>query len=1041
MGRVATNPPAWPIATGLGAKPLRLDRLGNRTGVWAALVVVLALAAVGASRAQEPSGGVHGLPFTRFYSFDEIGNIGPGARLGFDSFGRLAGSYTGGYVVLNDTTWIDITSQQGGGPPVGRVIFGLDGRAYYVAFGSWGLVEVTDEGQLRPRPLTTGTRPKWAMDTNFMDLVATESGVYFSGYNGVVYWDRESGNQMYFEIPQLAKIFAVGNTVFTFSTQQGIRALDVKDNELRVVDGVGLAGGFVDQVTAFGPGRVLMSTMGGQLLTFDGVNFTAWPARPNDRPPGRVTALRTLVDGSVAAAISGKGLFFFSAQGEILYSLTTPEYHRITDLATRERGVLWVSSESGIVKVLYESPLTVFGQRLGLPVSWPQIVRWNDRIVVASGGRLYESVPGPSSEATRFELVKGQPRAEVWGIAASGSRMLVGNKDGVFVRGADGEFSPVLPGLDVARLVMVGSELCYVIGANEITALRWSDGRWSECAQRVPGVGYPSIVHASKHSAWIELGANRAARVALKDDKVDVRLFESFPWGDPRWINLGFVGDTVIMSGLPDRRVYFDEKTESLVQAPELQQMLDQSPYRIARLRQDVDGTIWASHNQGLLLIRRTANGYQIDSTIFGTFRDFYPSIQLLPGGDVWLTTGQSLYHVDPHFGRGTPPAAKPVLVSVVDGNTGREIATEALPDGTTLLQYAQNNLVFRFFTGSYASRQSPAYEFRLNRGANIWSPLGNGSLLTLTDLSEGAYRLDIRLANEQASAGEALSFRFEIAPPWYRTWYAYALYALVGMGTVVGLMRWSTHRSRLKNVALEKLVDERTEALRVAMRKLNEETRNAATVAERDRLAGEIHDSLQQGLSGLMLQLDATLKLPGLSGDVRSRLGVARNMVSFTRHEVQNAVWDMETPLLEGTDLGEALGKLTALIGPGPARVEITTSGQPAPLSPSTKHHLLRIAQEAITNAVRHAAAGTITMALDYQPDRVSLSVADDGNGFVPNDVLNKGIGHFGLRGLRGRASKIGGELDIRSAPGEGTTVRVIVRISTPAFSHANVP
>ena len=70
-----------------------------------------------------------------------------------------------------------------------------------------------------------------------------------------------------------------------------------------------------------------------------------------------------------------------------------------------------------------------------------------------------------------------------------------------------------------------------------------------------------------------------------------------------------------------------------------------------------------------------------------------------------------------------------------------------------------------------------------------------------------------------------------------------------------------------------------------------------------------------------------------------------------------------------------------------------------------------------------------------------MSLSITDDGNGFVPHDVLTSGIGHFGLRGLRGRAAKIGGKLEIRSAPGEGTTVRVIVQTATPALSHANAP
>jgi signal transduction histidine kinase len=1041
MGRVDTNPHARRFATTLGIKSLWPVRLGNRIVIAAVLVAGFSLSAAGHSWAEVTTEGVHGLPFTRFYSYDEIGDVGPGARLGFDSFGRLAAIHVGGYVVLNDTTWIDIERKETAGPAMQRVVFGPDGQAYFGAFGSWGLVEVTPEGLLHPRSLRPASCPKWVLDSNFTEIVLTGSGVYFAGFNGVVYWDRKSNTHVFFEIPQFVRIFAIGDTVFVTSNKLGLQALDVQGKTLQPVSVSGFEGALIERVTAFGPGRVLLSTMDGQLLTFDGKNGTAWPAQPNDRPAGRITALGTLVDGSFAVAINGKGLYFFSKHGEILFSLTTTEYHRITDLATREPGVLWVSTESGIVKVLYESPLTVFGQRLGLPISWPQVARWNDRIEVASGGRLYESIPGPSSETTRFEPVGNQPRSEIWGVAAIGSRMLVGNRDGVFARDEGGGFTPVLSGLDVARLVMVSPELCFVLGTKQITALRWSDGHWSECAQRVDGLGYPAIVHAAKKSAWIELGANRAARVALKEGKVEVRVFDAFPWHDARWINLGFVDDTVILTGLPDGQIYFDEKTESVVPAPRIQRMLDKAPFRIARMKQDESGTIWASHDHGLLVIRPAGNDFQVDSTTFGKINDFFPVIQLLSGVDVWLATAQSLYHVDRRFGQGSPAAYKPSLVSVMDGNTGKHVATETQPDGTTLLKYAQNNLVFRFFAGSYGSRQSPAYEFRLNRGANIWNPFGNGSVLNLTDLNEGTYRLDVRLNSGQATAGAALTFRFEIEPPWYRTWYAYALYALTLALTVVGLIWWSTQRSRLKNVALEKLVDERTEALRIAMHKLNEETRNAATVAERDRLAGEIHDSLQQGLSGLMLQLDATLKLPGLSPEVRSRLGVARNMVSFTRHEVQNAVWDMETPLLEGTDLGEALRKLSALIGPGTAEVAIMTSGQPTQLSPSTKHHLLRIAQEAITNAVRHAAASMITMTLEYQPDRVSLSITDDGNGFVPHDVLTSGIGHFGLRGLRGRAAKIGGKLEIRSAPGEGTTVRVIVQTATPALSHANAP
>jgi signal transduction histidine kinase len=489
------------------------------------------------------------------------------------------------------------------------------------------------------------------------------------------------------------------------------------------------------------------------------------------------------------------------------------------------------------------------------------------------------------------------------------------------------------------------------------------------------------------------------------------------------------------MTGLPDGRMFFDETRGTVIPPPALSGLLDQAPFLVNRFRQDATGTIWATHDDGLLSIS-VQDGQPVFDTTFGKINDRFPLAHLLPGGDIWLVTGQSLYHLNRDFEAVPRPALNPTLVSLTSGRTNRELLPRpGVPDAPPLLPYEDNSLVFRFFAGSYATRQPPAYEFRLHQGNDSRLVLGNGSLLTLTDLREGSYRLEVRLSDTRKPVGQPLSVGFTINPPWYRGWLAYALYLLAGTGAILGLMHWSARRSQAKNITLEKLVAERTDELRHAMQQLNEETRNAATLAERGRLAGEIHDSLQQGLSGLMLQLDATLRLADLPEDVRARLIVARNMVSFTRHEVQHAVWDMETPLLEGTELGEALKKITGLIGPGPAEVRIDITGPQADLASATKHHLLRIAQEAITNAVRHAAARHITITLAHEPDAVRLAVSDDGNGFVPGDIFTHSIGHFGLRGLRARAAKIGGDLDIRSAPGQGTVVQVRVRTLQPVL------
>ncbi len=232
----------------------------------------------------------------------------------------------------------------------------------------------------------------------------------------------------------------------------------------------------------------------------------------------------------------------------------------------------------------------------------------------------------------------------------------------------------------------------------------------------------------------------------------------------------------------------------------------------------------------------------------------------------------------------------------------------------------------------------------------------------------------------------------------------------------------------------LRRRVASRTAELGAAMEKLRRETQTAATLAERNRLAGEIHDSLEQGFSGLILQLDTTAKLGACPPEVRTGLGLARNMVAFSRNEVRHAVWDLQSPVLENSDLGTALKKIVEQLAPETPHSTVSVEGEVRPLGSAVDHHLLRIAQEAITNCVKHAAAQNLDVVLGYSAAEVSLSIRDDGCGFVPGKVLTGGVGHFGLRSLRGRASKIQGTLNITSEPGQGTTVAVRVTVPPPS-------
>lgn len=980
---------------------------------------------------------VHGLPFIRHYSYREIGEVSAGARLGFDPIGRLLVVYQGDVFALNDATWLNLTSDADRADQIVRIAGDRQGHDYFGGDGSWGTIGFDSAGKLRPRSFAPLSPLDWIKATAFTKIVTTAGGVYFSDFNGVVYWDRASRKNLFFPADGKPRLIAVGNRVFLYSQGLGLEYIDVASHSLRKVDDSALGTARVDHATRLDRTTALVATSDGRLLTFDGKHFAPWASALGARLRGRVSRLQRLAGGGLAVAVTGDGLYLTSRSGQIICSLTDPENQRVIDLAAREPDVLWIATEDGVEKVLYRSPVTIIDERLGLPVRWPRVVRWRDRIVIATDGRLYEASPNAAVE-TRFHLVAGQPAGtETWGIASAGSHLLVGNHDGVFARKADGSFVGVISGFIADRLVMVGPDFCYVIGRKEIGALHWKHGRWSECAARVPAAGYPEVVHAIGKAAWIELmGGDRVERVSYRNGRLHTRLFS--PWSAPGRINIGFVGDTVVLTPNQGRRRFFDERSDRFVEAPELRRLLSRAPSRILRIQSAGADTLWASDKRGVFVLHREASGYRIDATTFSMIDNRNLQIHLLPDGEVWFSNEMSLYHVESSFSPDENPKFDPVLVSIKHGRTVEPVG------GSRPLRfrfpYADNSLSLRFFSGSYAYHHSPVYEFRQGPRSRLWTSLGTSSLLTLPDLREGNYRVEIRLTKDQVPLVKPLAVAVRIDPPWFRNRYAYALYGIAAIIAALGLARWSAHRVLARNAELERLVEKRTGELKVAMENLNRKTSVAATLAERNRLAGEIHDSVQQGLSGLILQLDGTLKRPSMGEDIRSHLKVVRNMASFTRQDMQNAVWNMESPLLEGAGLGDALRNFASLISPDTVPIEVAVAGTPVPLAPSTQHHLLRIAQEAIGNAVRHAAPGKIVVSLDYDRDTVSLTIADDGRGFLPETVLGKSLGHFGLRSLRARARELGSELHIRSAPGEGTSIKIVLPTltTTKSDSHA---
>jgi signal transduction histidine kinase len=215
---------------------------------------------------------------------------------------------------------------------------------------------------------------------------------------------------------------------------------------------------------------------------------------------------------------------------------------------------------------------------------------------------------------------------------------------------------------------------------------------------------------------------------------------------------------------------------------------------------------------------------------------------------------------------------------------------------------------------------------------------------------------------------------------------------------------------------------------VREQMEVIRQKLRSSAVLEERNRIARELHDTLEQELAGITLQLDLAvdcfLRAPRVA---QQAVETARNMSRHSMVEARRSVWDLRCQLLEDGDLVSALSQIVAPLAPADGRIQVKIEGKPVRLPGPIEMNLLRIGQEAVGNAVKHGRARAVAIELRYTPAFVRLTVTDDGKGFDAEQSSR--TGHFGILDMRERAQSMGSRLHIQSDPAKGTTVSIEVR------------
>jgi signal transduction histidine kinase len=250
-------------------------------------------------------------------------------------------------------------------------------------------------------------------------------------------------------------------------------------------------------------------------------------------------------------------------------------------------------------------------------------------------------------------------------------------------------------------------------------------------------------------------------------------------------------------------------------------------------------------------------------------------------------------------------------------------------------------------------------------------------------------------------------------------------VFAAVGLLIAMVLGLWITQiieQSQRRAELIAELAATRDELAAVS--------REAGVLAERARMARDIHDTLAQGFTSVLLQLEAAeAELAGDPGAIRRHLGAAKRTTRANLDEARSLIGALTPPDLRAASLPEALGRLAHRAGQEiGVDISLDVDGSPRTVPANHEVVLFRAAQEALANVGKHASARSVHIGLSYADASVSLRVRDDGAGFDP--AATRG---FGLTGMRSRVAEVGGAMTVESTPGQGATLRIELPGSCP--------
>jgi signal transduction histidine kinase/ligand-binding sensor domain-containing protein len=686
-------------------------------------------------------------------------------------------------------------------------------------------------------------------------------------------------------------------------------------------------------------------------------------------------------------------------------------------------GNIWVATYKGLGRLTPTSFRITMGNRYGMVA-----------LVTAADGTVWWSnwLPGMTSTSLfRIENDKSVQQLTVPDIVScayrdrDGTLWFAGRKALWHLESTGLTRVPVpvdQSGLDGQALARDGSGALWY-SVQRLGVFRYADGKWQHNGNLPNLPGYPAITMTTDSHGRLWLGYTKG-RLAQVDGHT-VRMFGS---GD----GIGIGGITALTShgnhlwvGGEHGLLYFDGVRFIPVRAPN-----DAAFRGLWGIVETASSELWVAATDGVIRLTHTQltevleNGASQQPARIFDFHDGLPgevrSLRPLPAvvaagdGKLWFSFTLGLAHIDPaHIVHN--PLPPPVLITGISAADHLYPPLDhdiRLPVGTTQLRIA-------YTANSFTAPERVRFRYLLEGLDRVWQDAGDRREATYTNVGPGSYRFRVIAANNDGVwnlTGASLAFR--VLPAFYQTAWFHTLCAIAA-----GALLYLLYYLRIRKI---------TAAVRARLE---------ARIDERERIARDLHDTLLQGLQGLILRFHTVASRIPRDHPAQQLMERVLTLADQVLVESRDRVKELRDSTDFHNDLAKSLDALgEELSHTHSAQLRIQVNGTQRKLHPGANDEVILIGREALTNAFQHARARQIEVEIEFARSDLRLRIRDDGKGIEPQVLESGGLpGHWGLRGMHERAEKIRARLHIWSRRGAGTELELRVPASI-AYGHKKV-